>query len=59
MSENIAPKPFVISQLEEALEERQNNDRRKINQPLKEGETERRQHDRRSSAAEAAKNNIH
>ena len=59
MSENIAPKPFVISQLEEALEERQNSDRRKTEKPLKEGEVDRRVQDRRSTASESAQANLH
>lgn len=39
--------PFIISQLEEALEERQNSDRRKDTQPLAEGIEDRRKGDRR------------
>ena len=43
--------PFIISQLEEALEERQNSDRRRDKQPLQEGIEERRKGDRRQTEA--------
>ena len=43
--------PYIISQLEEALEERQNGDRRKNNVPLEEGVDDRRKLDRRAATS--------
>lgn len=48
-SNNQESKPFILSQLEEALEERQNSDRRKQNVPLVKGSIDRRKGDRRKS----------
>ena len=39
--------PFILEQLEEALEERQGSDRRKAQQPLDPGMVDRRKGDRR------------
>ncbi len=47
---NTESKDFILSQLEEALEERQNSDRRQNMQPLAEGFEDRRKGDRRTLA---------
>ncbi|VUD63966.1 hypothetical protein TDB9533_03218 [Thalassocella blandensis] len=47
MSDSKPSAPFVLSQLEEALEERQSPDRRKTQKPVAE---DRRKGDRRSQA---------
>jgi len=47
MSDKKKPK-VLLSQLEDALEERQDNDRRKTRKPIPENVQERRKEDRRS-----------
>ena len=46
-NEKTEAKPFIISQLEDALEERQVSDRRNQDLPLSQGAEDRRKGDRR------------
>ncbi len=50
---NSDSKDFILSQLEEALEERQTSDRRQNAKPLAEGFEDRRKGDRRTLAQQA------
>ena len=52
MNQSDKNNPFILSQLEEALEERQNPDRRKAQQPF-DGAEDRRKGDRRAAEAKA------